>query len=215
MESHTPHGTRMINNPYWDSLKHRPRRTRPLLSGDLTVDTAGGELPNSFLSRLDTVHQYSWTIPDDTSLAFVVEHSRGRIIDPLAGTGYWCYLLSQLSVDCVASDAHPPVPGHGTNPFHPNQSTWLPVTQADAAQATADAGPDRTLLLSWPPPNDTACRVLQAYPGNRVIYMGEGPESCADENLFKLLDQDWTRIARHVPVQWDGTHDTITVHDRA
>lgn len=209
-----PH-TSTIDNPYWALLKSRPRRTRPLVARDPAAEGGDGEVAEPAICRRDTVQRYSWTIPDDTSLAFVVEHSRGRIVDPLAGTGYWCYLLTQLGVDCIASDACPPAPEHGTNRYHPNQTTWLPVRQADAVRAAAEAGADRTLLLSWPPPkHDTAYRALRAYPGNRVIYIGEGPETCADEDLFTLLDTEWSRIAWHVPVRWDSASDVITVHRR-
>lgn len=206
----------MIDNPYWTALKDRVTSEHPLLGGHPVVDALGdyrhSDWPSSYLSRYTFVEQYSWTIPDPQSLMFVTHHSAGSIIDPIAGTGYWCYLLHQLDVDCLAFDIHPPEPTTGANLYHPKQRTWHHVQQADAADAVTDT--NHTLLLSWPPRDDTAHRALKTYTGDRIIYIGEGPESCADEAFFTDLTTTFNDIAGHIPVRWGGLHDSIIVYDR-
>jgi hypothetical protein len=40
-------------------------------------------------------------------VAFVAKHARGGLVDPIAGTGYWAYLLAQVGVDVVCYDLNP------------------------------------------------------------------------------------------------------------
>lgn len=48
------------------------------------------------------------------------------------------------------------------------------IVAKDRAEAAA-LHPDRTLFLSWPPHGqDVGTRILLAYNGNRLIYVGDG-----------------------------------------
>lgn len=174
--------------------------------------------------REDLVVRYAWAVPDPASLAFVAEQARGRIVEIGAGTGYWAWQLSQLGVDVVAYDRHPPDRGgnHWHSPRHletgnPTKEpapVFFPVRRGGAPRAARH--PDRTLLLCWPPYSGTvASRALRAYSGQRVIFIGEGEGGCtAEDAFFRALERGWIEVADHRPVQWRGVHDWITVYDR-
>ncbi len=213
-------------NPYWDavrdhidpggSLWETPSvgglgryRTGP--GGALDVDRWARETPK----RTDYVKRYSWTITDPETVAFVAEHSQGRLVDPMAGTGYWAWMLTQAGVDVIAYDINPPALDRDANPWHRNVEAHLTVSEADAKDSAA-LHHDRTLLLSWPPYGFNACPILDAYKGDRVIYIGEDEGGCCgDDPMFEAFQCDWTRVAERVPVQWDGMHDIVHVYDRA
>lgn len=160
--------------------------------------------------RRDHVARYSWTITDPASVAFVAEHSRGRLLDPMAGTGWWAHVLAEHGVDTVCSDIAP-----GDNQWHSGQALWVPVAAAPAAEAVAAHG-DRTLFLSWPPyDSPDGLDALRAYSGDRAIVIHEGEGGAiGDDALFAELATHWREVAEHVPVQWFGLHDRITVYDR-
>jgi hypothetical protein len=216
-------GNLLAPNPYWDALKHRTDPTGSLWdtptvggfrtyrnrNGDIDYDKWLAEMPN----RCEFVANYCWTIPDPASLAFVVRHVQGRAVDPMAGTGYWVRLLTDLGVDAVAYDIDPT-----GNQWHKNRPLHYPVKKEDGETAVR-RHPDRTLILSWPPydaPIGTI--ILNAYKnagGTRVVYIGEAEDGCCgDASLFEQLELDWTLVDQHVPVQWDGIHDVIRVYTR-
>lgn len=169
-----------------------------------------------FLLRPKLVRTYAWTITDPHSVEFVARWSGGRLIDPIAGTGYWCKLLTEVGVDCIAFDIHPPSEDHDDNHYHPNVKAHFDVLQMDAAQAVAIADRDRVLLLSWPSyGGDEAYRALSAYQGDRVIYIGEGEGGCTgDADFHQALSMGWNEVAAHAPVQFYGIHDIISVFER-
>ncbi|MHA7648694.1 hypothetical protein ACX9NE_00985 [Mycobacterium sp. ML4] len=37
----------------------------------------------------------------------MARYAEGGLVDPMAGTGYWAYLLAQVGVDLVCYDANP------------------------------------------------------------------------------------------------------------
>jgi hypothetical protein len=192
--------TRHLNNPYWDAL-----RAGTSIPADATSIDWPAVGPRAALAayREFCAFRYTMTISDPATIAFITTHANGRVIDPLAGTGYWAYLLQQAGIDANASDPHP------------SAHAYLHVTATDAATAVADA-PDRTLLLSWPPyRRSIGAQILLAFPGSRVIYLGEDSDGyCGDTAMFDLLRDAWTAVAEHTPVQWPGVHDHVTVFDR-
>lgn len=209
----------MIDNPYWDAVKDRIDRSGSLWrtpsvdglgmyrrpNGDFDVERWSREA----LNRREFTKRYSWTIPDPATLAFVVEHSARRIVDPMAGTGYWGWLLAQSGVDVVSYDEAPTI-----NLYHEGQPLHCTVTALDGVNAVK-LHADRTLLLSWPPMDSSGADILHAYRGSRVIHIGEPEGGCTgDDDLFDLLRKKWREIAECVPVQWDGIHDVVTVYER-
>ena len=92
--------------------------------------------------------------------------AEGGLVDPIAGTGYWAYLLAQLGVDVICYDSNPGTELL-TNGWH-GDDLYAEICAKDCAEAVA-LHPDRTLLLSWPPHGqDVGARILMAYKGKRV-----------------------------------------------
>jgi len=194
-------------NPMWDAVKHAVKPWAP----EMTADRDGTD-PTIRRSKL--VGQYAWTITSPETVAFVAAHAGAKVLDPLAGSGYWAYLLGQLGVDVFASDAEPP--NLGVNPYHHTDAVHVPVARLDALESVATHGDGRVLLLSWPPHNTPlGAQILQCYPGDRVIYIGDrAGGGCGDAELFHIFDRYWTQVAVHLPVRFWGIHDRIVVYDR-
>jgi hypothetical protein len=137
-------------------------------------------------------------------------------VDPLAGSGYWAYLMAQCGVDVIAADAAPPTFNQDHNRWH-YHGQHITVHKANAFDTVCEAHPQRSLLLSWPPYDaPIGVEVLRAFRGDRVVYIGEGEGGCCgDDVMFELLAAEWVEVTDHRPVQWYGIHDWITVYDPA
>jgi hypothetical protein len=206
-----------INNPFWEAVKDCVEpdslRGNPVVGEfrlDLSVEECMARTPN----RQKLVRKYCWTIPDPDTVTFVANHIQGGLVDPIAGTGYWAYLLAQLGVDVVCYDLNPGAALH-VNLWH-GEDLYAGVRPKDCAEAAA-LHPDRTLFLSWPPyAQDVGARILMAYQGSRVIYIGDGRGGATgDDQMHGLLDTNWTEVDSREPVQWWGVHDRVTVYERA
>lgn len=204
------------DNPYWDAVRdhvHEEER-HPWDRGPFVGGYRGDDGAKMYTRRHDLTSQYAWTITDPATVAFVTEHCGPSVIDPLAGTGYWAWLLAQHGLDVAASDINPP-DGDG-NTWHREGNVFVPVVKADAVDAVTVHGDGRTLLLSWPPYDaDIGHDVLKAYTGERVVYIGEGSGGCCgDEAMWSALESEWVEVVDHKPVQWFGLHDWVTVYER-
>ncbi len=198
-------------NAYWDAVQHQ-------LADDDHWGPCVGSLPyikRGELLRHDMTSLYSWTVTDPATVAFVAGHCGPRVLDPLAGSGWWAFLLGKLGVDVLASDAA--LPGEPENVWHTEGVLHCPVDRADAIQAASERGSGRTLLLSWPPyGSDIGERLLAARAWSRVVYVGEGPGGCCgDDGMFEAFAVGFVEVARHQPVQWWGLHDEVVVYDRS
>lgn len=206
----------VIDNPYWDLVKDRVDPTgslwrTPTVDGYSSTFVADSiRAYEAGVDRHSLTKRFSWTIPDPGTLAFVAEHSGGRVVDPMAGTGYWGWLLAQLGIDVVSYDILP-----GTNSYHNGEPLHSTITALEGVEAVR-LHADRTLLLSWPPMDAFGTDILRAYEGGRVIYIGESEGGCTgDDDLHELLRKEWVEVADRVPVQWNGLHDVVWVYDRA
>jgi hypothetical protein len=202
-----------LDNPMWDALRdHAKPSAYDWDGGAFQVGGIGDWLPLE--RRSDLVGRYAWTITDPATVAFVARHTGPKVIDPMAGSGYWAHLLRQLGVDVLASDETPPT-GEANN-WHRTGVQHVEVGRADAVEAVAAHGADRALLLAWPPyDSPIGADTLAAFPGDRVIFIGESEGGCTgDDRLFALFAEEWTEVASHRPVQFMGLHDFITVYDR-
>lgn len=208
--------TALTTNAYWDAVKDdvRPGDT-PWDRGPQVgaPDYNDPEWWKRTKDRREMCSRYSWTITSPETVAFVALRAGPAVIDPMAGSGWWAHLLTEAGADVAASDLLRP--GTDGNHWH-RHDTHLPVTLAEGVAAVSEHGAGRTLLLSWPPYNDEAgADILAAYPGGRVIFIGEGAGGCCgDDRMFELLADGWSEVASHRPVQWYGIHDWVTVYDR-
>lgn len=205
-----------IHNPYWQAVKdcvETDDLTGNPVVGYYRLDQTVEENLARSPHRQRLVRKYCWTIPDPDTVAFVAMHAQGGLVDPIAGTGYWAYLLAQVGVDVVCYDLNP---GKEltTNGWHDND-LYAEVCAKDCTEAVA-LHPDWTLFLSWPPyGQDVGARTLMAYRGKRVIYIGDGHGGATgDDQMHHILDTEWTEADSHLPVQWWGVHDRVTVYER-
>jgi len=205
-----------IDNPYWEAVKDCVETADPegnpvvgYFSLDRTVEENMARTPN----RQKLVRKYCWTIPDPDTVAFVAEHAEGGLVDPLAGTGYWAYLLGQVGIDVVCYDLNPGA-ALVINGWQ-DEDLYAGVSAKDCAEAVA-LHPDRTLFLSWPPHGqDVGARILTAFKGKRVIYVGDRPGGATgDDEMHRVLEKDWAEADSRQPVQWWGQHDRVTVYER-
>lgn len=202
-----------IDNPYWEAVKDRVEtdsfRGNPVV-GEYRLDRSVEENLARSPNRQRLVKRYCWTIPDPDTVAFVAKHAMGGLVDPIAGTGYWAYLLAQTDVDVVCYDVNA-----GSDEWH-GDTAYAWIRAKDCAEAAA-LHPDRTLFLSWPPHGeDVGARTLLAYKGKRVIYVGDGKGGATgDDQMHQILDTDWTAVDSRQPVQWWGQHDLVTVYERS
>mgnify|MGYP001603500572 FL=1 len=200
-------------NPYWDEIKSFVCKSDYRSSQEVPYD--------QWEKRAPCYHKYAYAIPDPDSLAFVAEHLGPRAIEIGAGTGYWAWQLSQTGIDILAYDINPPdqIP-NGYFMHHDKAKpktlvkTWYPVQQGDTLALTEY--PDRTLFLCWPPYGGSlADECLQAYHGNRFVFIGEGDGGCTgDDAFFERLDKEWEDVAVHDIVQWSCINDCIVVCER-
>lgn len=214
-----------VHNPYWDAVKeYESVDIRPWGTVERYVDPMSsigniGQMDRLELKRAmdniphrhNMVSEYSWTIPDPASVAFVYQHCAGhKILDPLAGTGYWANLLSQMGVDIIAADAAP-----GTNGWHKGKELHYPMFTDDAVDSVL-MHRDRMIILSWIPyGSDLGTEVLENYALNRFITIGEEDFGCCGtEEFWAGVRKGWDEIASHRPIQWFGMHDFITVWER-
>lgn len=210
-------------NPYWEEVKGHVGyddfwhafvvQARPPNSPH--VPLIGHDPLASSQLRLDMIPRYAWTVTDPPTVDFVAAHAGPLVIDPMAGTGYWARLLAERGATVLAYDRH--AQSRADNHWHPDMPHWTRVLPGEASETVAAAGPDATLLLSWPPhATSDGADALRAYTGNRVVYIGEGGVGCTgDEELAKILDAEWNLAACHQPVQWWGIRDEVFIYQRA
>ncbi len=209
-------------NPYWNEIHNKG--IDDIYS--IRSSTKRSSMASSLLwaSRHEYCGKYSWSIPDPASIAFVAEHLGAKAVEMGAGMGYYAWQLAQSGVDILCYDIAPPsivTDNHYHSPrtgryedfSGETVQTYHPVLQGtpDLLQRHAD----RSLFLCWPPMSDMATQCLEHYRGNKLVYIGESDGGCtADEAFFEVLEKDWTAIASHNPLQWDGIHDYIEVYER-
>lgn len=212
----TPNAALAYRNPYWDTVAGSAR-IEAYHPWDKGLFVGGYERDADralHLRRHELTSEYAWTITGPATVAFVAEQCGPRVVDPLAGSGYWAWLLRQHGADVVASDLDPP--NVAANKWH-RGGVWTSVAALDAVEAIeAVEGTDWTLLLSWPPYDDPiGAKILTAYRGPRIVYIGEGDNGCCgDDDMWSLLRSGWHEVAEHRPVQWWGLHDWVTVYER-
>lgn len=127
-----------IDNPYWEVVKTLPHESM----GWSTGFTPEAHPIRSLLKpdqpsqpdRASLVQKYSWAIPNPDALQFIVNTLNGRAVVELgAGTGYWAWMLSQMGVDVLAFDKHPP--SEGENFYHsPKETVPYEYTEDDHRQ---------------------------------------------------------------------------------
>lgn len=153
--------------------------------------------------RMVLTKKYAWAIPNDTALSAI--RSQTPLIEIGAGKGYWASLLD---VDIICYDIAP----DGNRWCDPGY--YYPVAKGGPEQILAH--PDRTLMLCWPPYNNSmASECLKVYTGNVLIYIGEGGGGCTgDSDFWNLIQESWEEEDYLVLPQWCGLHDGLYIFKR-
>jgi len=153
--------------------------------------------------RIDLAGQYSWAVPNREALGTIADFAgKEGLVEVGAGNGYWAKMLREMDVDVKAYD-HSPVTA-GENYFHFDSRAWADVEQGDVTAAALH--PDRTLLLSWPPPNEPmGQQALQHFMdagGKKLVFIGEQALPTAlphevvtgNKEFHEMLARDWVMV---------------------
>lgn len=242
-----------IENPAWDYIKVIPNDDLFARGTRFTPATYTPNRPSEWRKSPPVPHrarvtsEWTWAIPDPQALGFIVNVLDGRSVVELgAGNGYWAWLLRQCGVDVNAYDAHPI--GHPDSWFDGNQwrenlkhyglevakpKEWFPVEQGSHEVLALPTNSTRVLFLCWPD-FDTpfAYDTTEAFQGDTIIYIGEGPGGCNGDAAFHKLAFDscshwgaeectcndianeWEEVGHFPLPQWSGLHDDVYVFTR-
>jgi hypothetical protein len=122
-----------------------------------------------------------------------------QILEVCSGLGLWASLIQANGGRIIPTDSFT---SHGTNPY----KTFLPVIDMDAVMAV-NQFTTGVLMMSWPSYGDSfAVNALQAFKGDKFVYIGEGQGGCtANDDFFELLENEWD-------FDWDNRIDIPTWH---
>lgn len=170
-------------------------------------------------------HRFAWALISISDIQWLQTQLMERsnktyhpltILDPLAGTGWHCYLMRGLgwTSSFEVSDSHPASPS----------MLWVtPVCARDALESVRAMPRADVLWLSWPPhePQPIAFSLLNAFCGCTVIYIGEWPAASTTSvsqgarMFFEALRSDWIEKARRkAEVNWPGYEQELVALER-
>lgn len=219
---------------------------RQRLSGEgVQLDPETSKAWDTGPSRTELVKKYAFAIPSPATLEWLVEKLDGRpVLEVGAGTGYWAWMLTQMGIDVIAADNLPP--NEGKNGYFSYRTEYKDVWEKlpdggdrviRTEERISEPGPvyhpitkvkaydlrylrqerERALLLIWPPyASDMADRVLQAYKGDTVFYVGEGEGGCTGNDAFhQRLGKHW-QYEDDDPgfVSWSMINDRLEMYTR-
>jgi hypothetical protein len=143
---------------------------------------------------------------------YLKQNNLNRILDPLAGTGYWARRMAQEGFEVTAIDLF----DLQQNTYHRTGHQWFPVEYGRDALQIVQEYPEHVLWLSWPPYDESlGADILKAYKGNCVVYMGEGCGGCCgDYPMFNLLETEWELSAVIPTINWGGIHSSTEIYRR-
>lgn len=170
-----------VENPYWQIIRQLPGR-----DGMLDGFARGLPVGHHLLTK-----RYAWAIPSPGDIGWLADLLGGRgLVEIGAGSGYWTWQAVQAGIDAIAYEPTDPAVNTHSDGFE-----YVPLLRGGPESAAQHE--DRVLLLCWPSNNDPwAAQSLTAYPGDLLVYVGEGPGgTCADAAFFALLARDWTPFA--------------------
>jgi len=164
--------------------------------------------------------EFCFTVPDPRTLEFIEKHlPKQPVLDPMAGTGYWAWMLSQLGFEVKASDLFP-VDCQAKNFYHPGlERPYYPVALQDAKAAVLDCvirNTPHTVVLSWVPYEDTVGEeLLELTKATHILYIGEERGGCCGtDKMFDILESKWRLLHSHRPWQFPGIHDYVSIWER-
>lgn len=205
----------------WGVKEWEPR------GGGMSEIVAGGynvdRTINTYTAKAELQHRCAWAVPNEQAIRAIAD-LKMPVVEMGAGTGYWAWMLQNEGVDVKAFDSQPNG-NHWCSADH-----WAPVRQG--SHEVLWAYTNHALMLCWPPYDEAmAIDCLEAYKGDVLIYIGEGPSGCTGDNAFhQALGSDywdgeaedfieapptqWTEELTVAIPQWPGLHDFLTIFRR-
>lgn len=145
-----------MKNPYWEEVQNLPHDGMGAWRNPSKFTPEAYAFPSRSgngkykENRKSLVEKYSWAIPSDSTLDFLVNFLKKRklkVVEVGAGTGYWAWQLAQNGIDVNAYDKHPP--RDGKNHFHsPKEKQWHVYSEKDKEEIRARRAEWQELMTS-------------------------------------------------------------------
>lgn len=168
---------------------------------------AVGSFMGSHAFREIFTDMLSFSIPTTEALASIAKFAnRAPIVEYLAGTGYWSWLLqNEFNVKVICTDK--------TNDhFKVSQyKTFLPVLRKHISKPVADT----VSFISWVPYTSTIALpfLRRMAPESKLVWIGEGDGGCcADDKTYEYLDNSFECVESVPLVQFQGLHDNLYLY---
>jgi len=155
--------------------------------------------------RQQLTEKYSWAIPNQKSIDYIVDCS--PLIEIGAGSGYWGYEIDKHGGDITCYDSDP-------NSW---DTQWYPVQEGTPHKLqNANISDDFTLFLCWPPANNPmAYNAITMLNPNDVIFIGEWSPNKHSETHVNGTDEfyeemsTWNRVKTISIPQWEKSTDKL------
>lgn len=157
--------------------------------------------------RVWSCHLYSYAVPSEPALLRLA--AEAPLLEIGAGTGYWAYLLRRRSVVVHAYDIRL---ARDDNDYHGHSPAWTRVERGGPEAAANHAG--SALFLCYPPPGNMALQVLNFFPGNRVLLVGEWSGDTASQKFQEKLMQTFELVDTVPLPNWADTAAALSVWQR-
>jgi hypothetical protein len=168
---------------------------------------------DNFKKRENFTRCMSWAIPSKEAIQKIASFTNS-ILEVGAGLGLWAYLLKDAGVNFTATDNYSSR-GSFIMGDTPNFTEVINITHMGAIRAYGDK--HEALMLCWPPYSDPmAAEALKAFPGSKVVYIGEYPgDGCtADSEFGQLITKEFEVVEEFPIPQWMGLHDYLSLHKK-
>lgn len=159
--------------------------------------------------RYELVARYAWSVPTDQAIRVIA--AQPDIVEMGAGTGYWASLVAAAGGRIRCYDLY-----QGEENEFRHRVQYYPIERRGVEVLRTDAKDCQTLLLSWPPYDDSfGHQCVRSFRGKWIVFIGEEEGGCTgDDKMFRRLRRDWKELWYVKLPQWPGMHDGMTVYER-
>ena len=189
------------------------------------IEAVGGPMAVrvGLAQRMSFVERFSWAVPSREAIAEIIRFAAGDLIlEVCAGRGLWARLIEGAGGRIIATDEEP-----GWESRTEGRSPTIPTAIAEARRCFTDVEPldavaavrahpeARVLMMVWPPYDDPMdFEVLDAFDGDRLIYVGELGDCTGSAAGAARIEAEWEEEQQIWIPQWPGCHDSMTLWRR-